>query len=173
MRLFAFLLVSFLATQTVAQTTAPKPLSAMPPNNLQLAGNWACEGTFRNKQTHKAAFTAEVILNGTWLELTERDLEPATGYVAEYLIGYDAQQKALVEFDANNFSAATYASPSAWQNNTLVLTSGTSTDPHAPYVANRFMYSLPASGTFTIDWQIQRTATSEWITADHLACKRA
>jgi hypothetical protein len=33
-------------------------------------------------------------------------VEPATGYVAKYLIGYDTEHKKLVEFDANNFGAA-------------------------------------------------------------------
>jgi hypothetical protein len=51
-----------------------------------------------------------VTLEEKWPELTDKDVEPATGYVAKYLIGYHAQQKGLVEFDANNFGAAVYSS---------------------------------------------------------------
>jgi hypothetical protein len=48
---------------------------------------------------------------------------PATGYVAKYLIGYDPEQKRLVEFDANNFEAATYVGDTGWQNQVLTMTS--------------------------------------------------
>jgi hypothetical protein len=51
-----------------------------------------------------------VILGGKWLELTEQDIEPATGSLVKYLIGYDSQQQPLVEFNANDFGAATYTS---------------------------------------------------------------
>jgi hypothetical protein len=37
-----------------------------------------------------------VILEEKWPELTDKDVEPATGYVAKYLIGYHAQRKGLV-----------------------------------------------------------------------------
>src|ERR1700690_1545291 len=84
-----------------------KPLSAIP-EGFQFFGRWDCEGTFRNNKVHKAVFIGSLILGDKWLELTEQDIEPATGYLAKYLIGYDSEQKHLVEFDANNFGAATY-----------------------------------------------------------------
>jgi hypothetical protein len=36
---------------------------------------------------------------------TEQNIQPATGYLAKYRIGYD--QEPLVEFDVNNCGAAT------------------------------------------------------------------
>jgi hypothetical protein len=125
----------------------------------------------RNNQVHKSSFTGAVILDGKWLELTERNVEPATGYVAKYLIGYDPQQKRFVEFDANNFGAATYSSADGWQNHALTMTSPVSPDAK-PYAANRFLYSTTGPDTFTVDWQISKTAASDWIPSDHLACKR-
>jgi hypothetical protein len=99
-------------------------------------------------------------------------VQPATGYLAKYLIGYDAQQKRLVEFDANNFGAATYSSEEGWRDGRLTMVSPVTQDPTASYVANRFLYSISGPDTFTVDWQISRTAALEWIQSDHLACKR-
>jgi hypothetical protein len=101
-----------------------------------------------------------------------QDVEPATGYLAKYLIGYDSQQKHLVEFDANNFGAATYTSAEGWQNHVLTMTSPISADAKAPYAANRFLYSVTGANAFTVDWQISKTAILSWTAADHLACKQ-
>jgi hypothetical protein len=149
-----------------------KPLSPIPPGNFQFTGTWDCEGTFGNKTVHKSVFTGSSILGGKWLELTEQDTQPATGYLAKYLIGYDPQEKHLVEFDANNFGAAVYSSDLGWQANVLTMTSPISQDAKAKYVANRFLYSVTGQDTFTVDWQISRTANLQWQQADHLACKR-
>lgn len=151
---------------------AAQPLSVLPPNGFDFRGNWDCTGVFRRNQVHKAVFSGAVILEGKWLELTEKDVEPATGYVAKYLIGYDPLQKQLVEFDANNFGAATYSSSRGWQDHTLIMTSAVSAEGNSPYVANRFLYTTSDSGTFNVDWQISKTAELEWETADHLTCKR-
>ncbi|MFY9746319.1 MAG: hypothetical protein WA891_13890 [Acidobacteriaceae bacterium] len=113
-----------------------------------------------------------MILDGKWIELSEQDVAPATGYTAKYLIGYDAQQKRLVEFDANNFGAATYSSEAGWRDGTLTMVSPVVQDPTAAYVANRFLYSITGPDTFTVDWQISKTAALDWIPSDHLACKR-
>ncbi len=162
---------SFLVLPAVSAQTSSVP-SILPPNNFQFTGNWTCEGNFRNSKIHKAAFTGATILSNRWLELTERDLEPATGYLAKYLIGYDPHTKQFVEFDANTFGAATYTSTPGWQENVLTMTSPVSHDSQAPYAANRFLYTVTAQDTFIVDWQISRTASAAWTTADHLTCKR-
>jgi hypothetical protein len=149
-----------------------KPLSAIPVDGFQFTGTWDCEGAFRNARVHKSTFTGAAILDGKWLELTEQDIQPATGYLAKYLIGYDPQQKALIEFDANNFGAAVYSNPDGWQNRVLTMTSPVSTDVKAAYAANRFLYSITGPNAFTIDWQISKTAALNWTQADHLACLR-
>lgn len=123
-------------------------------------------------RVHRANFTGTVALAGKWLELTEQDVEPATGYVAQYLIGYDAQANQLVEFDANNFSAASYSSKEGWQHGVLTMTSAVATDSKAGYAANRFVYTVNGQDGFTVDWQISRNADLKWLPGDHLACKR-
>jgi hypothetical protein len=160
------LLLSTLAIAAFAED--PKPLPPTPAG-FPFAGAWACEGA----DVHKARFTGAVILEGTWLELTEEDVQPATGYRAKYLIGFDAERRVLVEFDANNFSAATYTSERGWDHGVLTMTSPVSTDPKAPYVANRFRYDASSGKTFVVDWQIRKTATSPWADADHLLCRHA
>ena len=165
----ALLLVILPAVSLSAQQPAPIPAV---PSGFAFTGAYDCEGSFRNAQAHKAGFTGAIILGGKWLQLTEQDIQPATGYLARYLIGYDAQQHRLVEFDANNFSAAVYTSDEGWTNKTLTMTSTVSTDPKAPYAANRFLYTLTTPDTFAVDWQISKTATLNWQPADHLTCKR-
>ena len=136
-----FLLCSFAFTSNLS-AQENKSLSALPAEGFRFTGTWDCEGTIRNTQLHKATFTGATILGGKWLELTEQDVQPATGYLAKYLIGYDSQQKHLVEFDANNFGAWTYVSEDGWQNNVVNLSSAISLDPQAPYADYRFLYSI-------------------------------
>jgi hypothetical protein len=167
--MFALLLCACISSAPAQES---KPLSAIPPDDFSFAGTWDCAGAFGNKTVHRATFTGAVILGGKWIELTEQDVEPATGYLAKYLIGYDPQQKRLVEFDANNFGAAVYTSSDGWQNRVLTMTSAVSDDPKAPFAANRFLYSITGADTFTVDWQISRTSALAWVSSDHLACKR-
>ena len=166
-------LLCLMSSCGLARSQTAKGVAVLPPGGFKFDGAWACEGEFRGGKVHKAAFTGTTILNNTWLELTERDVEPATGYEAKYLIGYDSQQKQLIEFDANNFGAATYTSADGWQNGVLTMTSAVSQDAKQPYVANRFVYSIAGPDGFTVDWQISRATPLNWTTADHLACKRA
>jgi hypothetical protein len=160
------------ASLSIVHAQESKQLSALPAGGFDLTGTWDCEGAFRNAQVHKSVFTGATILDGKWLEITEKDIQPATGYVAKYLIGYDSQQKVLVEFDANNFGAATYTSSDGWQNRVLTMTSPISQDAKASYAANRFQYSIAGRDTFTVDWQISKTAALDWVQSDHLVCKR-
>jgi hypothetical protein len=172
MRIATFLVASLLFSGGHAFAQGTNPLSPLPPAGFQFTGSWDCEGSFRNKQLHKSSFTGAVILDGKWIELTEQDVQPATGYVAKYLIGYDSAGKKLVEFDANNFGAAVYSSMDGWKGNVLTMTSAVTEDPGAPYAANRFIYSIAGRDSFTVDWQISRKATIDWIQSDHLGCSR-
>lgn len=162
----AFVLVA--GPAAIAQSA--KPLAVLPGNGFVFSGSWNCAGQFGNGKPHKATFTGAQILGDKWIELTERDVEPATGYLAKYLIGYDPRQARLVEFDANNFGAAVYSSDSGWQNSALTMTSPLSQDPKAPYAAERFVYTVIAGGSFSVDWQIEKTPASAWVQADHLVC---
>jgi hypothetical protein len=161
------------ASLTTAWCQETKTLSAIPPDGFQFQGSWNCTGAMGKGTTHRSTYAGSVILGGKWLELTEQDIEPATGYLAKYLIGYDAEQKRLVEFDANNFGAAVYSSADGWQKSVLTMTSPVSPDDKAPYAANRFVFSIAGSDAFNVDWQIEKTAASDWVTYDHLACRRA
>jgi|GEM_PF-2001290 len=162
----------FVAMAFAAHAQNAQPLTAIPAG-FHFEGSWNCTGAFGNGKPHRSTMTGSVVVGAKWLELTEQDIEPATGYLAKYLIGYDAQQKHLVEFDANNFSAATYISPGGWQNGALTMTSVIDGDPKAPYAANRFVFSVVNPDTFTMDWQVSKSSQLNWIAADHLACKRS
>jgi hypothetical protein len=163
MRRFCGLLLSFCFLASAQDKPARKALSAFPDNGFQFAGTWDCAGTFGNGKTHKALFTGTTILAGKWLELTERGIEPETGYLAKYLIGYDSEHSRLVEFDANNFGAVMYTTDEGWQNQVLTMTDNTS----------RFVYSVTGTDSFTVDWQARKTADSKWMSGDHLVCKHS
>jgi hypothetical protein len=168
LRVSCFLTVIFCSAASAQQ---PAALSVVPPS-FQFAGAWSCQGSFGSGKVHRSSYTGSIALGGKWLRLTEQDIEPATGYVAEYLIGYDPQQKKLVEFDANNFGAATYASDAGWSNGVLTMTSPVSQDSNAPWAANQFVYTLSGSDTFTVDWKISKSSALQWVQADHLTCRR-
>src|SRR5215467_12789488 len=141
--------ISCVASRVSAQDT--KSLSALPPDGFTFAGNWDCVGAMHETRVHKAAFTGAVVIGGKWLELSEQDLEPAAGYIAKYLIGYDSQQKRLVEFDANNFGASAYTSNEGWQNRVLTMTSPVDQAGQSGFAANRFVYTIVGSDAFTVD----------------------
>lgn len=149
------------------------PVSALPSAGFTFSGDWKCQGTFRGGKPHESTFTGKTVIADKWIELSEIDTLPATGYVAKYLIGVDAEHHQLVEFDANNFGASTYVSRDGWVGGVLTMTSPVSDNPRAPYAINRFTYSVAGANSFTIDWQISKTGEPEWTTADHLECKRA
>ncbi len=152
---------------------ADQSVSPLPPGPFQFTGSWNCTGKFGSGKSHKADFSAAIVLDGKWLELTERDVEPATGYVAKYLIGYDSQQRRLVEFDANNFGAAVYTSEQGWQGNVLAMASSAAHNAQSSYAADRFLYSISGKDEFTVDWQISKSLNLNWVPADHLVCKRS
>ena len=155
-RFFGVLCLSARALLVSAQDR--KALTAIPPGGFQFAGTWNCTGAMGNGKPHRSTFTGNVILG--------------TGYLAKYLIGYDSQQKRLVEFDANNFGAATYSSADGWVDGVLTMTSAVTDDLKAPYAANRFLYAIAPADTFTMEWQISKTSALNWTRGDHLVCKR-
>lgn len=155
---------------TTGDDSSKKPISPFP-TGFSFAGSWKCNGTFRQGKPHRATFLGSAVVGGKWLALTEVDVEPETGYKATYLIGYDATEHRLVEFDANTFGAAIYRSSQGWQAGALIMQSGESASPARPYVADRFVYSVTLTSGFAVEWQINRQHGSPWITADHLSCE--
>ena len=167
----AFLLV-ITGSGAWAQNGQPVPtLSVLPSSGFSFVGTWECSGTFRKGQTHKSAFTGTMALDGKWLELTEEDHVPSTGYKAKYLIGYEGVQKTLMEFDANTFGAAVYTSAKGWQGNILTMTSVVPPGWKVPDATDRFLYTVTGANTFSVDWQVSKTGTLTWATRDHLECK--
>lgn len=150
-------------------------LAAGPPHGVsaeaeRLAGSWQCSGHFHSGRVHRSTYTGSVILGGTWLQLAETDIEPTTGYTALYLLGFDAQRRRDVMFDASNAGAATYASAEGWHAGVLTLSSDDAGEG-APYRFNRFVYRLLEPSGFSVTWQVRRTPGAEWLTGDELTCR--
>jgi hypothetical protein len=166
------LLIVTLFSFTLAHAQVPKLSPATPPPDFKFDGSWSCLGTFQGGKLHRSHYEGKTILAGTWTELTEQDIEPATGFVAQYLIGYDPLKKIVVEFAASNFEAGISSSEEGWKGNELTLTSEVMHYPSVPYEQTRSVFHLIDAKTFSMDWQIAKNAADpKWITGDHLTCK--
>ncbi len=158
-----------LAASSMAQDNMR--LSVSPPKGFTFQGNWQCTGSFQTGTTHRAIYQGEVILGGTWLQLTEEDIEPATKYMGRYLIGYDPQKKRIVEFDANTFGASVYSSDAGWHDRTLTLLSQVGADAGQPYALDRFVYRFDNPHSFTVTWETSKTEHDPvWTVSDRLSC---
>ncbi|MBB2205271.1 hypothetical protein [Gluconacetobacter takamatsuzukensis] len=142
----------------------------VPAEAARLVGSWQCSGRFHSGRVHRSLYTGSVILGGAWLQLGETDVEPATGYAALYLLGFDPQRRRDVLFDANNAGAAVYSSQDGWHDGSLVMTSDDAGEG-APYRFNRFVYTLLAPSGFSVTWQVRKTPDAEWATGDELVCR--
>ncbi|GEB36658.1 hypothetical protein GLI01_06930 [Gluconacetobacter liquefaciens] len=162
----ALLGVSLAATGALAAGAS----HGVPIEAARLVGSWQCSGHFHSGRVHRSTYTGSVILDGAWLQLAETDIEPASGYTALYLLGFDAQRRRDIMFDANNAGAAVYASPEGWYAGVLVLSSDDAGEG-APYRFNRFIYRLLEPSGFSVTWQVKKTPDAEWVTGDELACR--
>ena len=59
-----------------------------------------------------------------------------------------------------------------WQGQALTMTSPVTEGSKDGYAANRFLCTVIAADTFSVGWQISKTAVFNWIAGDHLSCKR-
>jgi hypothetical protein len=69
-----------------AQVKQATPRTRLRAGNFQFQGSGDCAGAFASGKTPGPSFTGSVILAGKCLELTEQDIEPAAGSVAEILL---------------------------------------------------------------------------------------
>jgi len=126
----------------VAVSQTPTRTPATPPVGFTFDESWSCRGTFQNNKQHLSHYEGKTILAGTWTELTEQDSEPAPGYVAKYLIGYDSLKKLVVDFGADNSGAQVSSSDTGWVGNGLALTSEVMHYPQVPYEQTRKVFRV-------------------------------
>jgi hypothetical protein len=80
----AALLLCSMTSWPVSSQTVENP-AAIQTSNFTFEGSWAYEGTFRGDKVREAVFAGATILNGTWLKLTQPDVDPATGYPTRFV----------------------------------------------------------------------------------------
>jgi hypothetical protein len=161
----------FAAGLACAQPSKSTP--ATPPAGFSFDGSWTCSGAFQSGRLHRSHFEGNTILAGTWTELTEQDIEPATGFLGKYLIGYDPLKRVVVEYLASNLEAVISTSDDGWKGSELTLTSEEMHFPSVPYERTRTTLRVIDAKTFSLDWQIAKSALNpKWVTGDHLTCKR-
>ncbi|MEO8725757.1 MAG: hypothetical protein ABI383_06495 [Acidobacteriaceae bacterium] len=153
-------------TTTTIGAFAQQPQTA-PPANFSFDGNWSCEGKFTSTgKVHRNVFSGEQALNGSWIKLTETDLEPK-GYIANYMVRYDSEKQQMEEVDVNNSGYAIYTGR-GWEGNRLELTS---TEAMSYKLAkNRFVYVAVDPETFIFSWEILRD--KGWLNYDEVKCRK-
>lgn len=130
----------------IAGVHAQQPPAA--PAGFSFDGNWTCDGKFvRAGKVHRSTFQGEQVMGGNWIKLTETDVEPK-GYIANYLIRYNADRRQMEEVDVNNSGYAIYTGP-GWEGKRLVLTSTEVKNYPTPLPANRFVYEVSDPDAFT------------------------
>jgi hypothetical protein len=143
---------------------------ASAPAGFNFEGKWTCEGKFmRSGKVHRNVFTGEQALGRKWIKLTETDVEPK-GYIANYLIRYNANKHQMEEVDVNNAGYAVYTGP-GWDGNRLVLTSTEVKNYPTPLPTNRFVYEVMGPETFTFAWEVSKDG-AEWSRSDEVKCGR-
>jgi hypothetical protein len=140
------------------------------PGGFSFSGEWDCNGQFANGKPHHSHYSAEPVLGGAWLQLSETDIDPP-GYVSRYLFRFDPSQKVFIDEDVNNFGYARYASP-GWQDAKLIFTS-METHYAQPLPENRFVYTVTGPKSFDISWEMRRDKTSDFKSSDLIHCQQA
>ncbi|WP_158751113.1 hypothetical protein [Acidobacterium sp. S8] len=153
------------ALSASAQTAFP-----VGPNGFTFSGEWDCKGQFINGKPHHSHYSAEPVLGGAWLQLSERDIDPP-GYLSEYLIRFDPAQKLYINEDLNNFGYARYASP-GWQDNKFIFTS-IETHYARPLPENRFVYTVTGAKSFDVSWESRRDKSSDFKSSDMIHCEQS
>jgi hypothetical protein len=167
MRIWIFLslvLISLPEYQAAAQQIFPRG-----PNGFTFTGEWECKGQFINGKPHESHYSAEPVLGGAWLQLSEEDINPP-GYLSRYLIRFDPAQKLYIDEDLNNYGYARYTSP-GWQDAKLIFTS---TEVHyaQPLLENRFVYTVTGPKSFDVSWESRRDKSSDFKSSDMIHCEQ-
>ena len=167
MRIWVHLL-SVLVALSGYQSSAQPSLPAGP-NGFTFIGEWECKGQFLNGKPHESHYSAEQVLGDSWLQLSEKDINPP-GYLSQYFIRFDPEQKLYINEDLNNFGYARYTSP-GWQDAKLVFTS---TEAHyaQPLPENRFVYTVTGPKSFDVSWESRRDKNSDFKSSDTLHCQQ-
>ena len=140
------------------------------PNGFTFTGEWDCKGQFINGKPHHSHYSAEPVLGGAWLQLSEKDIDPP-GYLSNYLIRFDPAQKLYVDEDMNNFGYARYTSP-GWQDAKLIFT-GTESHYAQPLPENRFVYTITGPKSFDVSWESRRSKDADFKSSDTIHCEQA
>jgi hypothetical protein len=160
------IILGLLINAALTPLGAESPLTG--PGGFTFTGTWNCAGNFvRSGKMHRSIYVGSTVPGSGWILLVESDTEPR-GYVGHYLIGYDPNQKQVVELDANNAGYAIYSGP-GWQDHSLILTSTGTSSYSGP--KNRFVFESKSVDAFDVNWETD--TGSGWAAADHLSCQRA
>ena len=165
MTVVAFSLSAFSAELSWA---ANSPLFG--PDGFAFNGKWKCSGHIPGEdkdRVHRALYEGRLVSNSTWIELSQKDLEPGD-YAASFLFGYDSNKKEVVNFIGDNKGFAVMTSP-GWQGRSITLTAEKASYPD-PVPLSRVTYQYKSADAFSLVWQSQEGG--KWRPDDTLECVR-
>jgi len=169
MRVFTkFIALSMTAFFVESSWAANSPL--LGPDGFAFGGKWMCSGRIPGQdkdRVHRALYEGRMVSNGSWIELTQKDLEPG-GYDATFLFGYDSNKKEVVNFIGDNKGFATMTSP-GWKGHSITLTVEKASYPE-PVPASRVTYQYKSPDQFSLVWESREGG--KWTPDDALDCVR-
>ena len=146
------------------------------PSGFAFNGKWVCTGSIPTPGktlAHHALYEGRMVSGGKWIELVQKDIDPEP-YDATMLIGYDSNQKRVVNYIADNHGWAVLTGP-GWKGQSLTLTmTGEASIPgysvENPLPISRVTYEVQSADAFSLHWEVFEG--SQWKPDDSLACAR-
>lgn len=161
--------VFLLATDAMAQTTAPQPRRAASPVPLasldELVGSWEGSGSFvRTKAPLASTTTIEKIIGGDALRMRHSE-KPPHKFVYDALISNDSVTGDLVLLMAsNNTGGARVFRSSGWQNKRLVFTADKMLQSW--FAPERLSFERLDADSFKVTYEMSLDAGVTWRTGD-------
>jgi hypothetical protein len=132
------MLLSFIFSVLLAQTTGAMPAPTMvpnPPPDLSsfafMQGTWTCHTMLRGKD-RPDTYTGTMTMNGRWLVLHDTappfDQYRTMAVHSDQYFGYDTQNKKWVNVNVDDFGGYGFATSPGWQGNTIVWTDRSAPD---------------------------------------------
>ncbi|HEX5436977.1 MAG TPA: hypothetical protein VFW98_07455 [Gemmatimonadaceae bacterium] len=138
-----------------------------------LRGRWSCTGGSANGRPLAADLTFTPSMDGRTLRYRDADHAPSN-YVQEATWAMSPTRHEIVSLAFAALSSKAAPEPALfvareWTAHSLTLVADTLQSP--PWAPNRFTYTLAASNTLKMVWEVEHAGA--WQVGDSLMCRRA
>jgi hypothetical protein len=138
-----------------------------------VVGNWSCQGAFADGRALAADLSFATEMGGRVVRYHHADRAPTT-FLEDATWGHDPKRGEIVSLAFAGSSTTPGAAPSyfvsrEWTARSIVLVADTLKAP--PRVPNRFTYTLVATDSLRMVWEVQ--SANGWRMGDWLGCARS